>query len=148
MTLPRLLVTVIWIASGAAISSVLGRLWGGSGYVLGFLAGILCAFLLTWLIVLSRNLLLMPFPVCRQGRCHSFKDYVRKRGTIYGWEKGGIFRYRCKCGDEYVRDGNRFLQVLSDGATRPYRKYQGGKWMNDEPGQNASGVSLKIDGNQ
>jgi hypothetical protein len=110
-----------------------------SGDVLGFLAGILGAFLLTWLIVLSRNLLLMPFPECRRGKHRTFRGYVWKRGTLYGYERGGIFRYHCKCGDEYVRDGNRFMEVLTDGTTRPYKKYQDGNWVNDEPGQNARG---------
>jgi hypothetical protein len=121
------------MACGVVLSSLLGRAWGTSGYVLGFLAGVVIAFLLTWLIVLSRNLLLMPFPECRRGKCHTYRDYVWKRGTLYGREKGGIFRYRCKCGDEYVRDGNKFLQGLSDGTTRPYKKYQRGKWVDDLP---------------
>ena len=131
MTIPRLIVTAIWIASGVVLSSVLGKPWGLVGHVLGFLSGISIAILITWIIVLSRNLLLKPFPVCRSGKCHTFRDYVWKRGTIYGWEKGGIFRYRCKCGDEYVRDGNRFLHVLGDGTTQPYKKYQCGKWVDD-----------------
>jgi hypothetical protein len=104
------------------------------GHVLGFLAGFSGAFLLTWLVVLTRNLLLMPFPECRRGKCHTYRDYVWRRGTLYGWEKGGLFRYRCKCGDEYVRDGNKFLQVLSDGTTHSYKKYERGKkWVDDMP---------------
>jgi hypothetical protein len=133
MTVPRLIVTTLWIAAGAILSSVFGRTWGTFGYVLGFLIGACGAFLLTWLIVLSRNLLLKPFPECRNGKCRSYRDYTWRKGTIYGREKGGIFRYRCKCGDEYIREGNRFLQVLSDGTTRPYKKYEGKKWTNDEP---------------
>jgi len=141
LTLPRFVGTAIWIACGVVLSSRFGKAWGTSGYVFGFLAGFSAAFLLTWLILVTRNLLLMPFPECRRGKCRTFRDYVWKRGTIYGWEKGGIFRYRCKCGDEYVRDGDRFMEVLSDGTTRPYKKYQGGKWVDEEPGQNAGGVS-------
>ena len=134
MTLPRLIVTAIWIASGIVLSTVFGRTWGALGCVLGFLVGILNAFLLTWLIVLSRHLLLMPFPECRRGKCCTYRDYVWRRGALYGREKGGIFRYRCKCGDEYVRDGNRFLQVLRDGTTRPYKKYESdNKWVDDVP---------------
>ena len=137
LTLPRLLVTAIWIASGVAISSLLGRIWGTSGYVLGFLAGILSAFILTWLTVLSRNVLLLPFPICRRGKCQGRRGYVWKRGSIYGREQGGIFRYRCKCGDEYIRDGNRFMEVLSDGTTRPYKRYERGNWVDEEPAQTA-----------
>lgn len=134
MTLPRLIVTAIWMACGVVLSSRLGRIWGTFGYVCGFLAGFVIVSCVTWAIVLSRNLLLMPFPACRHGKCRTFRDYVWKRGTIYGWEKGGIFRYRCRCGDEYIRDGNRFLEVLSDGTTRPYKKHQrGNKWVDDVP---------------
>jgi hypothetical protein len=132
MTVPRLLVTAIWIAGGVVLSSALGRAWGGFGYALGFLAGIVSLFLLTWMVVLSRNLLLMPFPVCRRGKCHSYRDYVWKRGTLYGWEKGGIFRYHCRCGDQYVRNGDRFLEIQSDGTLRPYKRYEcGNKWVDD-----------------
>lgn len=134
LTLPRLIVTAIWIASGVVLSSLLGRAWGTFGYVFGFLVGVVIVILLTWIIILSRNLLLMPFPVCRSGKCRTFRDYTWKRGTLYGREKGGIFRYRCRCGDEYIRDGRRFLQVLSDGTTRPYKKYEGGnQWVDDVP---------------
>lgn len=131
LTLPRLIVTVTWMASGVVLCSLLGRKWGGAGCVLGFLTGISGAFLLTWLLLASRNLLLMPFPKCRRGKCQSYRDYVWKRGTIFGWETGGRYRYRCKCGDEYLRDGNRFQQVMSDGTTVSYKKYQRGQWVDD-----------------
>jgi len=133
MTMPRLIGTTIWIACGAILGSFLGNRWGAFGYIFGFLAGFLSASVLTWLILVTQNLFLMPFPECRRGKCHSFRDYVWKRGTIYGREKGGIFRYRCKCGDEYIRDGKRFMQVLSDGTTRPYKRYEHGKWVDDTP---------------
>lgn len=132
LTLPRLFGTAIWIACGVISSSALGKTWGALGYIFGFLAGFLSASILTWFILVIRNLLLLPFPVCRRGKCHTFRDYVWKRGSLYGWEKGGVFRYRCRCGDEYFRDGNRFLQVLSDGTTQPYKKDEGGnKWVDD-----------------
>ena len=131
MTLPRLILTAVWIASGIILSSLVGKAWGAIGYVLGFLAGIAIAFLLTWITILTRNVLLVPFPICRRGKCQTFRDYVWKRGTIYGREKGGIYRYRCRCGDEYIRDGNRFIEVLSDGTMRRYKKYQRGHWLDE-----------------
>lgn len=134
VTLPRFLVTTGWIASGVALGTFVGKKWGAIGYISGFALGTYGAFCLTWLVLVTRNVLLRPFPVCRQGKCRTFREYVWKRGSIYGWEKGGIFRYRCRCGDEYLRVGKRFLQVLDDGATRPYKKYQrGGKWVDDIP---------------
>lgn len=119
------------MACGAILSILFGRASGVFGYMIGFLAGFSGAFLLTWVILVTLNVLLKPWPECRSGQCRTFRGYVWKRNSIYGWEKGGIFRYRCKCGDEYVRDGNRFLQVLSDGTTRPYKRYEDGKWVDD-----------------
>lgn len=131
LTLPRLLGTAVWIACGVILSSLLGRAWGIFGYAVGFLAGFSGAFLLTWLILVTLSVLLKPWPECQRGKCRTFRGYVWKRGSIYGWEKGGIFRYRCKCGDEYVRKGDRFLQVLSDGTMHPYKRYERGKWVDD-----------------
>ncbi len=96
------------------------------------MAGFAGAYLLSWAALLTLNVLLKPWPECRQGRCRSFRDYVWMRGTVFGWEKGGRFRYRCKCGDEYLRDGRKFLRVLGDGTTRGYKRYECGVgWMDD-----------------
>jgi hypothetical protein len=40
------------------------------------------------------------------------------------------FRYRCGCGDEYLRDGNRFLQVSGDGGREACSGHRG--FANDQ----------------
>lgn len=124
--------TTIWIVSGVVVSRIFEKCFGNIGYPLGFLAGFSTAFLLTWLVLVSKYLLLKPFPECRRGKCRTFRGYIWKRGTIYGREKGGEFRYRCRCGDEYVRSGCRFLLVLKDGTLLPYKRHESGKTWVDE----------------
>lgn len=132
LTVPRLIGTSIWIACGVMSSFLLGHVFGAFGYVLGFLVAVVAGFLLTWLVLVTLNVWLNSRPDCRRGKCRTFRDYVWKRGTVYGRERDGTFRYRCRCGDEYVRDGRRLLELLKDGTTRPYKRYKGrGRWVSD-----------------
>lgn len=71
-----------------------------------------------------------------------------RKGTIYGREKDGSYKYRCKCGDHFLRDGKRFMQVLDNGKLRPYKLYEQGKWVNDEPDENAQAESRSPIGNK
>ena len=132
LTLPRLLGTTFWIVCGMLLALYLGKSWGVVGNCIGFTIGLAGVILFTWLILLGRILLFLPFPPCRQGKCHRLGDYVWRQGTIYGWEKWGVYSYRCKCGDYYVRDRKRFMQLLSDGTKQPYKKLIGfRKWADD-----------------
>ena len=132
LTLPRLLVTGFWVACGMLLAMYLGKLWGIGGYCIGFVVGIVAAFLFTWIIILGRVLLFLPFPPCRNGKCNRLGEYVWQQGTIYGWTKWGVYSYRCKCGDYYIRDRKRFMQLLSDGTKQPYKKLIGiREWADD-----------------
>lgn len=132
MTLPRLLVTTSWIGCGALLAKDMGTAWGPVGYCFGFALGFIGAFVLTWAFLLGRFLLFFPFPSCQRGKCNRVADYVWKKGSIYGYEKGGIYRYKCRCNDEYIRRGKRFLEVLPDGTARPYKRLIGfRKWADD-----------------
>ena len=132
LTLPRLLVTASWICCGALGALLLKGPWGTIGAVVGFILGISGAFLLTWGFLLGRTLLLFPFPPCRQGRCARYKDFTWKRGTIYGRQSDGTYLYRCKCGDQYLREGRRFVAILSDGTRQPYKKLVAFRtWIDD-----------------
>ena len=122
LTLPRLLVTALWMFCGALLALEFHRSLGASGYIVGFVVGFAGSFLLTWGVLLGRILLLFPFPICRQGKCRGLGAFVWKRGTIYGWEGEGSYRYKCKCGDQYIRRGGQFIQVLPGGKEQPYKK--------------------------
>src|ERR1700753_87242 len=126
MTFPRLIVTTMWIASGVTLGFLFENKWGPMPRFFGFLTGILGTFLFTWLIILTSNLLLKSFPECRNQKCLNFRDYTWRHGTLYGREHRGAFCYRCKCGDVYIRDGKRFLQILNGHELRPFKKYQNG----------------------
>jgi hypothetical protein len=59
-------------------------------------------------------------PTCRQGRCvggrlTDFGDYNSVKD-----EEGGLFGFRCRCGDIYRKVGRRFVEVAPDGSIRPY----------------------------
>ena len=132
LTLPRFLGATFWIFCGTELAIFLGKSWSVLGYTVGFLVGSIGAFTLTWAILLGHILLFFPFPTCRQGRCNCIADYVWKKGTIYGWEKGGVYRYRCKCKDQYIRHGKKFMEVLPDGTRRSYKKLVGFRKWADE----------------
>lgn len=121
MTLPRLIITGVWIGAGVSLASYCGNSWGAFGYAVGFAVGLGVAITLTWLFFLGRILVFFPFPICRNGKCRSIRDYVWKKGTVYGWE-GGVYQYKCRCGERYVRKRRQFLEVLPDGTIRPYKK--------------------------
>lgn len=137
MTLFSLLLGILWVASGFLASQALGRSFGLIGGLVGFGGGALLAYLATWAVWIGGNFVFYPLPACRNERCVQF-DYVWKRG---GWnpnaeeferERGGVFHYRCKCGDEYIRLGTRFMQVLPDGTLQPYKRLTGfRKWRDD-----------------
>jgi hypothetical protein len=132
ITLPRLLAIVFWMSVGVLLANQLPRSWGLVGHVVGFAIGFAGAVVLTWAIVVGRILVFMPYPICRQGRCSSMKEYSWPKGTVYGKTNSGEYRYRCKCGDQYIRDGRRFMAVGHDGAKLPYKKLVGfHKWADD-----------------
>jgi hypothetical protein len=100
--------------------------------MVGFPLGFSGAVLATWAILLGRIVLLFPFPICREGKCRGLNGYVWKKGTLYGSKKGGLYRYRCRCGREYVRKGRKFMEVGSEGVAQPYKKLTGFReWTDD-----------------
>lgn len=132
LTLPRMLMTALWIDSGGWVALQLHRWFGFIGYIVGFPLGFFAAVFVTLAILIGRIALLYPFPLCRMGQCHGFGQYVWMRGTIYGYERGGRYRYGCECSDEYVRRGRKFLSVLADGTEVPLKKLVGfRKWAHD-----------------
>lgn len=131
LTLPRFLVTTSWIFCGVALGFLLGQSWGVAGFSIGLILGIAIAFLLTWLVLLGRLLVFFPFPPCAHGKCHRFRDFYWRKGTIYGWE-GGVYRYKCRCGDEYIRRGRMWMKVLANDSTQPYKRLIGfRRWADD-----------------
>jgi hypothetical protein len=133
LTLPRLLIAVFWSDCGALLWFALRKPLGRPGIwvfgILGFVAGVI----ITRAVLIGRLRLFFPFPLCRQGKCYRFgQDYVWRLGTLFGYEVKGIYLYRCRCGDMYLREGKRFMALLPDDTTRPYKKLVGfRKWEDD-----------------
>ncbi len=135
MTLPKLLVVIWWCASGFLMGAVwhehLGVIGACAGFLLGFTGALLLSLGIGWALWKLFGFL-FSFPPCRRGTCLQYSDYMWRRGTFFGWEKWRKWLFRCRCGDLYIFDGNRFFEVLPDNALRPYKRLSGfRKWDND-----------------
>jgi len=97
--------------------------------IFGFIAG----GFITWLALKNRLLFFFPFPLCRRGKCYRLgTDCVWRIGTLFGYETKGIYSYKCRCGDVYIREGKRFMELLPDDTLRPYKKLIAfRKWADD-----------------
>lgn len=128
----RLITAICCVAAGVAVADMLSSAFGIPGWAAVPLS-ITGVLLLVWAVVLGRILLFFPFPPCKRGTCQGIGAYTWAKGRIYGRERWRTYRYWCGCGDEYVRRGDEFRQVLSDGEERPYlRLDQFGKWRSEE----------------
>ncbi|WP_124327403.1 hypothetical protein [Desulfonema ishimotonii] len=115
----RFLVIFWWFSIGCFIAKALNG-FIGINFLIGSIWAFLFILLLLWAISLGRLLIFFPFPSCRQKKCNNINDYTWTMGQIYGREKWGVHRYWCRCGDEYVRQGKRFMRILPDGTKQPY----------------------------
>ena len=114
-SLLRMLYVILFITCGYFlgdfVGKVLGRSLGIIGHLLGLPVGFVALLSLLWAFVLGRILLFFPFPDCRRGNCHGIEDYNWYLGAIYGRVAWGLYRYRCKCEDEYIREGKKFTRA-------------------------------------
>ena len=131
-SLTRLLLVICWFACAVLLANFLGKSWGIIGYCVGFSVGFVVSSILTWAALLGYVLLFLPFPPCQAGKCRSIDDYEWNVAAIFGRYKWGVYRYTCRCGDKYVRDGKRFMKLLPDGETRPYKMLAGFREWSDE----------------
>lgn len=121
----------------------LKRVSGMPAWVCSFTAYLaLC--LLAWSSLLGRLLLFRPFPICRKGKCRGIDDYSWSHGLYFGKCAWGMYFYWCKCGDRYLRRGERFMEWtpgeapeesrrdIRKGQTLPYKRLVGfRKWQDD-----------------
>jgi hypothetical protein len=133
LTLPRLLIAMFWALCGGLLWLAFRTPWGKPGYYVFALVGFIAGLIITRAFLVGRLRMFFPFPLCRQGKCYRFgQDYVWRLGTLFGYETRGIYLYRCSCGDMYIREGKRFMSLLPDDTTRPYKKLVGfRKWEDD-----------------
>jgi hypothetical protein len=133
LTLPRLLITTLWALCGALLWFGVRRPWGKPGYYVFSVVGCIAGLTITRALLVGRLRLLFPFPLCQQGKCHRLgQDYVWRLGTLFGYEGKGIYLYKCRCGDLYMREGKRFMELLQDDTRRPYKKLVAfRKWADD-----------------
>ena len=135
----RLVSASWWIAWGVVLADGLNRLFGLSRWIGGPLS-LSFVLLVVWASSLGRLLVFFPFPPCRRGQCRDIDAYTWVKGRIYGREKWGMYHYWCKCGDEYIREGKRFLQVLPDGTRQAYMALVGfRKWQLEPAYQDRTG---------
>src|SRR5438876_11680787 len=132
LTVPRLLILSLWIFCGAILGLTLLNPWGRLGLFVGCIVGFVGAMFATWAITMA-YFWLFPLPVCRQGKCSRLgRDFVWRQGKILGYEGKGKYLYKCRCGDHYVRQGNKFMYLAADSTTRPYQQLVAiRKWADD-----------------
>jgi hypothetical protein len=143
-TLITLLRSMTFIVVAALLAIFLKNHFGISDWI-GFPIVFVVMCLLIWAVLLGRLLLFVPFPSCRKGKCHSIDDYSWFHGTFFGKCKWGVYWYSCRCRDQYLRRGKRFMEFIPEpkdspspwvdirkGTTRPYKKLIGfRKWADD-----------------
>lgn len=144
---PRLLAVVLCVGCGTALGGLSWR-WGGEppiGLVLRPALGVLFVTFLFWALQLGRLRLFFPLPLCRQGKCRTYRDYTWNVRTIYGRLGWGCYVYRCNCGDHYFRRGKRFMEIvppegldasgdiaITEENTRPYMRLAGFRQWGDD----------------
>jgi hypothetical protein len=118
MTLIGLVLLILLFGIVLAVGTFLDALPGALS-IIGFVA-ILCAFIFFAWLLKKRAL-----PICRNGTCR-VKDY---EGLPVQMNEHGA-KFRCRCGDVYRLEGNRFLFIGKDGreAVHKVRKHTGGAW--------------------
>ncbi len=118
-------IELLWFSLVVLIGYCLGKLlsyhFGIAGWFVGFPFGCLVGIFALRII----GTLIDPWnkgepnlPVCRSGKCH-FENYEFIKDT-----KEGIV-FRCACGVKYLFTGQRFMELLDDGTTRPFMKRSG-----------------------
>ena len=122
---------LVTITRGSAIAALLA-LVGTFCAMAGLYATLSAHFLAVLQIFRGGIALFYPCPSCRRGPCRRYGDYVWRVGSFYGYERWRVWRFKCRCGDQYIFDGTHFREILSDGTTRPYKKLGGfRKWVDD-----------------
>ena len=121
MTIIELLFLTISVIGGIAgyrIGSSKNSLLGVAMVPVGMACSLAVLYALYRIMLLSASIcdmLFPPRPLCRNGICKAC-DY-----EYVGCTENG-FRYKCKCGVEYVETGNEFKLLLADGSVKPYMK--------------------------
>jgi hypothetical protein len=117
MTLIEALIFVIVSGVLLAVGHFLAGKWGTVGWLIGgapvglFWSGVM--FVAARTIVIELRHTLRPRPVCRQNKCGP-RDYVLIDSTP------SKATFRCRCGDFYLSEGDRFSEILPDHSLSPY----------------------------
>jgi hypothetical protein len=137
-----LLFSALWIVCGELLAFYIMWSSGLNGWIANFIwivvfiVGTIGSYVLTVILLERWVRFFYPLPPCRHGRCQG-TDY-EPRGYNYQRFAWGMYRYRCNCGDYYVRFGKRFLLGHFDEEKRPtylspYKKLIGfRKWGDDQ----------------
>ena len=112
-------------------TSAIGNLFKLALVLIVFLAGMWLASALTWLAVRMCWVVCHRFPPCASGRCDR-SSYGWIVEEPFGWEQKNIFRYFCRCRDEYLRFGSRFYRLKDGSIIEPFMSLDSkGIWVRD-----------------
>ena len=118
MTLFELLAILIYLLCGIAGAVYAGFSFGFLGFPLGFIFSVAILHGGVNLLSYVERMFwvgIPPKPDCHTNRCHS-DDYEID-------QESNKLIYRCGCGRCYQKQGRRFMEVLPDGASKPYMKW-------------------------
>jgi hypothetical protein len=129
MSLIEMLTFMVLSGLLLAMSHLLAGKWGTVGWLVG---GVPAGLFWSWVmfsiargVVTEFRHILRPRPVCRQSKCGS-RDYILVHSTP------SKATFRCRCGDLYLRDGDRFRQILPDHSLLPYMVHDSaGNWKKE-----------------
>jgi len=117
MNLIETLIFIILSGAVLALGHFLAGKWGAVGWLIGGVpVGLFWACMLFFTarsVFIQFRHSLGPRPVCRQGECRP-RAYV----LVDSAPMKAVFR--CRCGDLYLSEDDRFLQILPDHSLLPY----------------------------
>lgn len=133
LTALRFWLVTFYFACAASLAVIVRFRWGWPGLAAAFPLGIClgaCIVEVLWRLLVF----LRPWPQCRRGNCRQSTDYLYPEGSLYGYdEEAQAWRLKCRCGDQYLFDGKRFMELTKDNRRLPYKRLVGlRKWTDDE----------------
>ena len=110
-----------------------GHVAVGIGSFIGLILGVVGSWTIFFSLVKLRVKYFLSLPRCKRDCCYRFgPDYTWRKGTIYGWIDWSQHHFRCKCGDQYLRKGRKFMEVHPDNLLKPYKRLEGwSTWVDD-----------------
>jgi hypothetical protein len=121
----------------ALLSMCFLRRWIATVHIADFALGFYVP-ILWWGTKILLWIVFSPFPICKNGKCRGMNSFFRDVALSQGKQVEAANQpivYTCRCGDEYVRCGKRFMALDSERTPQPYKRLVGFHRWADDPDQ-------------